>query len=569
MNIHIGNVALPISDFSVARTGVLGITRSGKTYAAKGIAEQLMEAGVPIIVFDAIGVWRFLKTPGDGAHAKGFPIVVAGGEEPDLPLSPHSAAEIVRAAMRENVSLVIDLYDAKLSKADWRRIVQTCFRTLLYENKSVRHIFLEEAAEYAPQKIMDGETYAEVEKLVRMGGNKGLGITLINQRAQELNKAVLELCDNLLLLRQRGSHAIDSLEKWLDRTSPDVASEIAQSLPHMTQGDVWVWTEASEKPVRTKTVQIKSFHPDRRTTGAVETARKPVDAGKFVARMSGELSKVIEEAKANDPAELKRQVAALKKQLEAKAPVASPAPKPEVKIVEKPALKESEIKRIEAAVEKLHEAGKRAFEAVDNATKSIASLLQRAVAETNRAQQNNPPARGVVPYRAPQQPREPVSRPTAGSDSDLPKGERIVLTAIAQYSDGAERDQITVLTGYKRATRNAYIQRLQERGFVTVEGRIFATPEGVAALGDSFEPLPTGATLRAYWLAKLPEGERNILKVLLDANGAPVDREIISESTGYKRATRNAYLQRLASRRLVEPAGSGMVRAAGQLFEES
>jgi hypothetical protein len=146
--IHIGNITLPLADFCVARTGILGITRSGKTYAAKGIAEQLMEAGIPILVFDAIGVWRHLKTPGDGPGAKGYPVVVAGGESPDLPLNPHSAAEIVRAAMRENVSLVIDLYDAKLSKADWRRIVASCFRTLLYENKSVRHIFLEEAAEY-------------------------------------------------------------------------------------------------------------------------------------------------------------------------------------------------------------------------------------------------------------------------------------------------------------------------------------------------------------------------------------------------------------------------------------
>ncbi|HUQ52255.1 MAG TPA: hypothetical protein VM692_08525 [Gammaproteobacteria bacterium] len=62
--------------------------------------------------------------------------------------------------------------------------MQTCFRTLLYENEGMRHIFLEEAAEYCPQKVQDGETDAEVEKLVRMGGNASLAITLINQRAR-------------------------------------------------------------------------------------------------------------------------------------------------------------------------------------------------------------------------------------------------------------------------------------------------------------------------------------------------------------------------------------------------
>jgi hypothetical protein len=151
-----------------------------------------------------------------------------------------------------------------------------------------------------------------------MGGNKGLGLTMINQRAQELNKAILELCDNLVLMRQRGSHAIDSLEKWLDRASPETAKQVAGSLSAMVQGDAWVWTEASEKPVRTRTLALKSFHPDRRSTGHVEAVRKPVDAGKFVERMSGELEKVIEEAKANDPAELQRQIAALKKEVAAK-----------------------------------------------------------------------------------------------------------------------------------------------------------------------------------------------------------------------------------------------------------
>jgi hypothetical protein len=47
-----------------------------------------------------------------------------------------------------------------------------------------RHIFLEEAAEFAPQRIGhdQGSIYAEIEKLARMGGNAGLGYTLINQR---------------------------------------------------------------------------------------------------------------------------------------------------------------------------------------------------------------------------------------------------------------------------------------------------------------------------------------------------------------------------------------------------
>lgn len=355
-DIAIGDVRLPLLDFAVARTGILGITRSGKTFAAKGIAEQLLEAEVPIVVFDAIGVWRFLKTPGLGRNGKGYPVVIAGGAAPDLPLTPDSAPEIVRAAIRENIPLVIDLYDPRLSKADWRRIVQRCFRTLLYENKGLRHIFLEEAAEYAPQKVLDGETYAEVEKLARMGGNVGLGITIINQRAQEVNKAVLELCDNLVLLRQRGSHAIGNLEKWLDRVSPETARAISKELPHMTQGECWVWAEGAEHPVRTRTTALRSFHADRREISAAAPARASVDTKVFVSRLTGELGQLVEQQKANDPAELRKRVGTLEREL---ATAKKAAPAAEVKRVEVPALKAAELKRAETLVARLDAAADR------------------------------------------------------------------------------------------------------------------------------------------------------------------------------------------------------------------
>ena len=92
-----------------------------------------MDAGIPIIAFDPAGIWRWLRVANKGA---GYPVVVAGGEQPDLPLTPDGAPEIVRAAMREGVSLVVDLYSMKLSKADWHRIVERSVRVLLYENKA-------------------------------------------------------------------------------------------------------------------------------------------------------------------------------------------------------------------------------------------------------------------------------------------------------------------------------------------------------------------------------------------------------------------------------------------------
>lgn len=41
-SIEIGSVSMPLSDFVVSRNAILGITKSGKTYTAKGVAEQLL-----------------------------------------------------------------------------------------------------------------------------------------------------------------------------------------------------------------------------------------------------------------------------------------------------------------------------------------------------------------------------------------------------------------------------------------------------------------------------------------------------------------------------------------------
>lgn len=270
---------------------ILGIRGSGKTYTATFFAEQLEEAGIPFVAFDPIGVWRFLRRPGAG---KGYPVVVAGGAEGDLPLTVESAPEIVRAAMRNGLSIVIDLFDINLSKADWKRIVMASLRVLLHENAEhgLRHIFLEEAAEFAPQRPGADQTqvYAEVEKLARMGGNARLGYTLINQRSEEVSKACLELCDSLYLHRQKGRNSLTALQKWLDFGDPRAAETIIASMATLPTGECWAWLGETSAPVHCKVPTKSSLHPDRTTVrGEVMESRPPVDVADFVAAMKAAL----------------------------------------------------------------------------------------------------------------------------------------------------------------------------------------------------------------------------------------------------------------------------------------
>ena len=175
---------------------------------------------------------------------------------------------------------------------------------------------------------------------------------------------------------------------------------------------------------------------------------------------------------------------------------------------------------------------------------------------------HGPPVRAPSPVAR----RQPSGHHLA--TTALPKGEAAVLSAIAQHGDdGVTREQLTVLTGYKRSTRDAYVQRLGEREAIAFEGdRIIATLAGVDLLGSSFRPLPIGDALREYWLERLPGGERRVLEAVVAAYPASVAADSISAETEFKRSTRDAYLQRLNARKLVTRVGRGEVRASDMLF---
>jgi chromosome segregation and condensation protein ScpB len=144
-------------------------------------------------------------------------------------------------------------------------------------------------------------------------------------------------------------------------------------------------------------------------------------------------------------------------------------------------------------------------------------------------------------------------------------GERRILIAVAQLPDGATRQQLTVITGYKASTRNAYIQRLRARGVVEDTDRVRVTDTGRKELGSDFEPLPTGSALVERLRTELPDGEWLVLEALLARS--PLTRDEIGERTGYKPSTRNAYIQRLRARELIYVEGD-LLYPDGQLIGE-
>jgi hypothetical protein len=546
------DVSVSISDYASQGNGILGIRDSGKSYSATFMAEELMDAGVSIIAFDPIGVWRYLKVPGKG---KGFEVVVAG-EDADLPLTAKSAPEIVRAAMRENINLVLDLYSMDLSKADWRTIVRDSLRILLYENKRFgpRHVFIEEAAEFAPQKVghESGAVYAEVEKLARMGGNASLGYTLINQRAEEVNKAVLELCDCLFLHRQKGRNSLTALGKWLDFADEDKSEQIIKTMPLLQQGECWVWLPGSNAPKRVQMPEKQSFHPDRRKPKlAAEAKKKAVDVVAFVDQLKASLPK-------HDAPKAKATHAIAPARVETKIVQVE---KPILTIKEQHALEEIQV-NLGNALEKLDQI--QMLRAEVNLIKSHVSEILQVV---STAVEKSPKS----PFRtAPPRSTAPIMEAVLDNVSLSAGGKTRMLTALAQRPPGLSATQLGVRAGLssKGGTFGKYLGQLSTAGYI--EGgrdRLRITTAGLEALGE-FTPLPAGRELLQYWMNELGGGRARMLEVLALNYPNEMTAEALGAETGIEPSggTFGKYIGQLKTLELVT-GNRARLRASGEFFE--
>lgn len=554
----LGSLKIPVTEYASQGNAILGIRDSGKSYTATWLAERLLEAHIPFVAFDPIGIWKYLRV---AAKGRAYPVVVAGGKDGDLPLTPHSAPEIVRAAMRQNIPLVLDLYSLHLSKADWKKIVEQSVRLLLYENgeHGLRHIFIEEAAEFAPQRVGpdQGAVYAEIEKLARMGGNARLGYTLINQRAEEVNKAVLELCDCLFLHRQKGRNSLTALGKWLDIGDVAESKPIIASLPQLPQGDCWVWPAGTANPVRVHIPEKNTFHPDRRALVHTPTsqANPALDVSEFVKQMSSALEKHLVETKANDPAELRRQIAELKRQLNA-------APQVEVKQVPFPVFTQADFEQLNTIVRNIREQARE----LNGVANSFEVALKLTVSRGGLYSEQKPHPTTV----STREPLRPVAPPVSLVDdgNPTPKSERIIKTVLARHFAGLTKTQIAILSTYSvkgGGFANA-LSALKSKGHIVQTGETYTlTPTGGAV--PDWSDVPTGQALIERYLSTLPKAERSVLAVVLKHYPDEIHQDEAASQAGYAPGTggvSNA-ISWLNAQELITKRGK-MLRASETLF---
>lgn len=261
--INLGSHQLPVN--AATKTfAILAKRGAGKTYTGAVFAEEFHKEGIPFIVFDPIDVWWGLKLSANG-KSKGIPIVVFGLEHADIKINREMGRQIAQAVVKHNISCVISSFG--MSKRDQRHLIAEFSDELLKINNSPRHVFIEEAHEYIPQRVMGemGVCFNAVNSLIVMGRNRGIGVTILNQRASTVNKDSLTQIDTLIALRSVGPQDRKALSDWVEfQGAEGDFSKFIESLPTMPTGEGWIWSpEFLGIFERAKFRARETFHPDR------------------------------------------------------------------------------------------------------------------------------------------------------------------------------------------------------------------------------------------------------------------------------------------------------------------
>jgi hypothetical protein len=578
-------------DLVTQSVALLAVRRAGKSNAAAAMAEEMHKAGLPWVAIDPKGDWWGLRSGKDGSETGGLHVPVLGGLHGDIPLTPEAGHLIADLIVEQNLTAILDVSEFASKAAQTRFLTDLAERLFRLHGKhpQPRHVFLEEADDVIPQRVMSdmARCVGAWSKLIKQGGSRGLGITIISQRSAVVNKDALTQTETLIALRTTSPQDRKAILDWV--SYHDVARELVDSLPGLDDGEAWVcsphWLgrHGHQAIQRIRFRQRSTF--DSGATPTMRQAKRPatladIDLGALLNRMEA----VVEKAAQDDPKALRRRIADLERRLAARdrdadagdaarvaqleAELAAALARPPEHI---PVLGEGDADKLLDAVRSLGNA----MAALRDIGRGIEEAVQHAT---------TPAAAPAIPVQAPPVPPRPRAaasgpRPAAapaGQDRPaggvhLKAGARNMLDVLGrQHPVKVTRAQLATLARLKvtGGTFSTYFSTLRRAGLISEDaGFVTLTDAGFAETGTSPDLPITPGELRDTWRGALKAGARNMLDVLLGCYPQPVTRQDLAaavdlELTG---GTFSTYLSTLRRNGLAEETGDG-IRAADVFF---
>ena len=515
--------------------GLLAVRGSGKTNAARVLAEEMFAAGLPFVAIDPVGSWYGLRAGRDGTSKGGLPVFIFGGEHGDVPLTRGSGELVADVVIERRLACVVDLsrFD---SEADRKYFLLAFARRLYQKNRDPLHLFLEEADDYIPQKPMrdEAQLLRAWENIVRRGRSRGIGMTLITQRSAVVNKNVLTQVETLFVLRTTGPQDLAAIEAWT-KYHADFGKDALGSLAGLEDGEAWVWSpHFLRKVAKFRFRRSNTFDSGATPANLRGKAKRQVAtlAEVDVAKLRDQIGETLEQARQSDPVVLRARVKELERALDKS--------KQEVTTV---SLAAADLRSLGEHMTALCSAAK----VTEAAVERLAGILGVQAPPKQAAPSLAPRGGGVstlIPNKAA---RAQANLPTTKTEGTrgLKACARAILAVLAQLKDvPSTAQQLSILSGYsvKSSGFADSLSTLRVNGFMEGSRSGFSITEAGLRAAGSVAPLPSGKGLLEYWQGKVKKCARTILQVLYDAAEAQragrhpsewVPRHYIADQSGY------------------------------------
>ncbi|ADB63746.1 hypothetical protein Htur_5115 (plasmid) [Haloterrigena turkmenica DSM 5511] len=229
---------LPVVELLTGRGFVTGKSGSGKSNTASVIAEELLEAGFPLLIVDTDGEYYGLKEEYEMLHA-------GADEECDIQIGPEHAEQMASLALEENVPIILDV-SGYLDEEVADELLRKIARQLFVKEKKMKKPFLlvvEEVHEYIPEGGGVGETGNLLIKISKRGRKHGLGILGISQRPADVKKDFITQANWLVWHRLTWDNDTKVVGRIIDTEYSELVSEL-------NDGQAFVQTDWTEVDVR-------------------------------------------------------------------------------------------------------------------------------------------------------------------------------------------------------------------------------------------------------------------------------------------------------------------------------
>lgn len=507
---------LPLS-FVTGTQAILGIKGSGKSHTASVEAEELLEAGQQIVVIDPTGAWWGLRSSKDG-EAAGYAVVVMGGHHADLPLPPTAGRHVAAAVFATRTSIVLDL--STMNKTEQAVFIGALLEELyrLMDATKVLHLFADEAHMYAPQGARGEKTRSAgaMEAVVSRGRIKGIGVTMITQRPQKLNKDVLTQADTLCC--HRLSHPLDikAVKEWVDVHASAAASKsLVAGLPNLATGTAWFWTPLVDRFEKVSIRDRRTFDSGRTpvpgVTAVVPKKIADVDVDSLRAAIEAGM-KPAEKSEGNlGASDLRSKIRSLEIQLD--------ETQKQLRETQTPG----------QTVGQLYQA----MQEANSALRYASDLNGVLTTLRDRLRDLHAGATATAP-RDDTKVRDDAKKKLTTPDSALSVCEQAIVDTLAYYRNGRTRKQIAIEAGYSHTSGSygAAISRLLKKGMVDS----IVAPSGNGLIltdaGRAVAQKTKRRNLLEYWKGKLGKCEAALLQALHDTPHA-VERSELAYTTGY------------------------------------